>query len=378
MMMDVYDSRSFPPPPAVHCFVSRKVNAVQWLTSASGPARIEDDIDPSCGCFVAGSWDEQAGQNRVSVWDFVPPSPSQGSTATYDVRDPVLLCDTPVDGSVSDLKILRHGAQGNASLLEDFSVVVGTSAGSVSLMRVEGLMKEGSDSRIYVAGQMKKAHTAPVTSIASCNTRNEFVSAGEDGKVVRYSLSAERGLIKERTLLTDHSSVTGVSYCSPHTVATTSSSGQLKIWDVDRDSSSSTPALTMHLSDTTDTNGHMPSFTCIGTHPSMPDKVSVGCSDGTVCVWDTRNTSYPELEAKQHDGPVWKVAFHPTSPDHLLSCAEDGKVYQWYLPTLEVHLVAECDLGVNSFDVQPNLNMLLCAADNEMLHFQSNLLQSDF
>ena len=26
---------------------------------------------------------------------------------------------------------------------------------------------------------------------------------------------------------------------------------------------------------------------------------------------------------------VWEVKFHPTSPDHLFSCSEDGSVWHW-------------------------------------------------
>ena len=26
---------------------------------------------------------------------------------------------------------------------------------------------------------------------------------------------------------------------------------------------------------------------------------------------------------------VWEVKFHPTSPDHLFSCSEDGSIWHW-------------------------------------------------
>jgi WD40 repeat protein len=46
---------------------------------------------------------------------------------------------------------------------------------------------------------------------------------------------------------------------------------------------------------------------------------------------------------------VWKVDFHPTSPDYVLSCAEDGDLLLWdfHSPTLQNKFVSQDKMAVH-------------------------------
>ena len=95
---------------------------------------------------------------------------------------------------------------------------------------------------------------------------------------------------------------------------------------------------------------------------------------------------------------VWQIGFHPTAPHNLISCSEDGDVLLWSaLPpshavmqlfisfldfatkgafepdaqSLTLHKLAHHDLSVNSFDINPETNTLVCGTD---ILFPSNLL----
>lgn len=103
---------------------------------------------------------------------------------------------------------------------------------------------------------------------------------------------------------------------------------------------------------------------CVDRHPNQQHIVATGGQDGMLCVWDVRqgNTPFSLMEAHSaesktqlgsHDFildynyiflfamtvliipsffffcPVWEVHFHPTNPDHLFTCSEDGSLLHW-------------------------------------------------
>ena len=87
---------------------------------------------------------------------------------------------------------------------------------------------------------------------------------------------------------------------------------------------------------------------------------------------------------------VWQVSFHPTSPKHILSCSLDGSVFMWNFDSsnktprinfgssedLCISKVHTSDASIDSFDIHPIFNKLLCASDNDavtMVDLRSHL-----
>lgn len=96
---------------------------------------------------------------------------------------------------------------------------------------------------------------------------------------------------------------------------------------------------------------------CVDRHPNQQHIVATGGQDGMLCVWDVRqgNTPFSLMEAHTAESKVgllwedvlklkfkrcfirmslvfltvWEVHFHPTNPDHLFTCSEDGSLLHW-------------------------------------------------
>ena len=69
---------------------------------------------------------------------------------------------------------------------------------------------------------------------------------------------------------------------------------------------------------------------CVCTHPTRPEIVVTGHSNGGIKVWDVRKQHTPLLKsAVGHMLDVWDVKFHPQNPSLLFSTGEDGNVLRW-------------------------------------------------
>jgi len=89
---------------------------------------------------------------------------------------------------------------------------------------------------------------------------------------------------------------------------------------------------------------------------------------------------------------VWDIAFHPTSPDNVITCGGEGWVLLWNFnrsnqqfgrrrpfetdgeENIQVDVVRDCGLSANSFDVNPDENSIAIASDNETLIIKTHLL----
>nr|XP_015209245.1 PREDICTED: nucleoporin Nup43 [Lepisosteus oculatus] len=56
---------------------------------------------------------------------------------------------------------------------------------------------------------------------------------------------------------------------------------------------------------------------------------SSGSQDGVLCIWDVRQGSMPFALMEAHSAEMWEVHFHPSNPDHLFTCSEDGSLWHW-------------------------------------------------
>jgi len=160
---------------------------------------------------------------------------------------------------------------------------------------------------------------------------------------------------------------------------------------------------------------------CVSVHPGQPNVLVSGDSEGSVVYWDIRNMANPySIEKKVHSSEsesqdlccglltvgsnfllfsfllfffsfsfffflfsffffflllsftVWEVAFHPTQPNEVFSCSEDGSVGlssfkkgQETPAPRHFHNLLATRLSVNSFDISEDL--LVYGTDNECL-----------
>uniref|UniRef100_A0A3Q2DG96 Nucleoporin 43 n=1 Tax=Cyprinodon variegatus TaxID=28743 RepID=A0A3Q2DG96_CYPVA len=250
-------------------YVSQKISKTRWRP-VSYSALQQPDI------FATGSWDNE--ENKVSVWSIG----DQGRSDLEDgfEGDPQLLCEYNHDGDVLDLQTLS------------------------------------------VTQQWAKAHrfpcnNAPSTGVA-CSTP-EVVTVGEDGRIIVFRVDQE-GVVRVIDNA-DSSTLHAVTYLRTTEVLTVNSIGQLKLWDLRQQSSSPSQILSL--------SGDRVPLYCVDRHPNQQHIVATGGQDGMLCVWDVRQGNMPFSLMEAHSAEMWEVHFHPTNPDHLFTCSEDGSLLHW-------------------------------------------------
>ncbi|XP_077862954.1 nucleoporin Nup43-like, partial [Saccoglossus kowalevskii] len=131
----------------------------------------------------------------------------------------------------------------------------------------------------------------------------------------------------------DSCTIHAVSYLKQYEVITVSSTGQLKIWDLRQ--SSSEPSRTFVLT------GERVPLHCIDKHPNQPHIVATGGQDGVLTIWDMRQDTYPVTLLDAHSSDMWEVKFHPSNPDNLFTCSEDGSVWHWDNTSSQVSMATQ-------------------------------------
>uniref|UniRef100_M3ZVP8 Nucleoporin 43 n=1 Tax=Xiphophorus maculatus TaxID=8083 RepID=M3ZVP8_XIPMA len=250
-------------------YVSQKISKTRWRPVSYSSLQ-QPDI------FVTGSWDNE--ENKVSVWSIG----NLGSSGLEDgfEGDPQLICEQKHDGDVLDLQtmsICKHWARAH---------------------------RYPSDN-------------APSTGVA-CNSP-EIVTVGEDGRIIVFRADQE-GVVRVIENA-DSSTLHAVTYLRTTEVLTVNSIGQLKLWDLRQQSNS--PSQILSLS-----RDRVPLY-CVDRHPNQQHIVATGGQDGMLCVWDVRQGNMPFSLMEAHSAEMWEVHFHPTNPDHLFTCSEDGSLLHW-------------------------------------------------
>lgn len=79
-------------------------------------------------------------------------------------------------------------------------------------------------------------------------------------------------------------------------------------------------------------------ITSVAVHPSQPNIIVTGSTQGWVSLWDTKNTGSgkplyrltPPLPQSSMSSPnVLKVAFDPSNHGHIIASHEDGQIVRW-------------------------------------------------
>ncbi|XP_030638384.1 nucleoporin Nup43 [Chanos chanos] len=278
-------------------YVSQKISKIRWR-----PVPSESLHQPDV--FATGSWDNE--DNKVSVW-----AVGENGVSSMDDEfegDPQLLCETKHEGDVLDLQFLDQD-----------KIVAASSTGAVTIFKHHpDKDKEG----LSVAHTWERAHrypcdNAPCTGVV-CNSP-ELVSVGEDGRIVLYKVD-QRAILRVIENA-DSSTIHAVTFLKTTGVLTVNSIGQLKLWDFRQQGNE--PAQVLSL-----TGDRVP-LHCVDRHPNQQHIVATGGQDGMLCIWDVRQGNMPFSLTEAHSAEMWEVHFHPSNPDHLFTCSEDGSLLHW-------------------------------------------------
>ena len=105
---------------------------------------------------------------------------------------------------------------------------------------------------------------------------------------------------------------------------------------------------------------------CVCTHPTRPEIVVTGHSNGSIKVWDMRKQNTPLLKSLVgHTLDVWDVKFHPQNPSLLFSIGGDGNVLRWDISNISSFL-SNYNAGTSK-----GADMLVDISGNNTNHEQS-------
>ncbi|XP_018421147.1 PREDICTED: nucleoporin Nup43 [Nanorana parkeri] len=279
-------------------FVSQKISKTRWRPEPASSLQPPD-------LFAVGSWDNE--ENKVSIW-------STGDFGTINMDEdylvePKLLCDIRHRGDVTDLQFL-----------DQERIVTASSTGRVTIFRHHQTNQTLSEKQKWEHAHSHAGSNdvgAPCTGIV-CSSP-DIVSVGEDGRINVFKADSKDIV---RTIDdADSSTMHAVTFLRTTEILTVNSIGQLKMWDLRQQGNDPTQIFSV-------ANERVP-LHCLNRHPSQQHVVATGGQDGMLCIWDVRQSKIPVSLLSAHDAEMWEVHFHPSKPDHIFTCSEDGSLWHW-------------------------------------------------
>uniref|UniRef100_A0A8D8LR84 Nucleoporin Nup43 n=1 Tax=Cacopsylla melanoneura TaxID=428564 RepID=A0A8D8LR84_9HEMI len=279
-------------------YLSRKMSKVRWQPN--------DDLP--CSKFLTGSWGEpsqplpnieEVQGNAVQLWKYVPN------------MEPIPLCTMEHPGDVTELKFL-----------DTETFLVSSSHGSLQLGQVEN-DKDETFYNIKSLNSWANIHSfkngAPSSLTSFARSKNGVVTVGDDGKLAVIALDNPTPLFSIEDPF--NSSLKCVSFINHKSFITGNSLGNLKVWDV----SGGKPQSVFNLPSTL----KLVSINFIQQKPSQQHLLFVGSDDGSITVWDMRNTENPIILNTSHNESVSELQFHPENPNHFFTCSSLGELWHW-------------------------------------------------
>ncbi|ESO85758.1 hypothetical protein LOTGIDRAFT_221179 [Lottia gigantea] len=350
-------------------FVSQKISKIKWQPVPKQSLKVADT-------FVTGSWDDDV--NKICLWKVN--SGVQDENLQRDL-EPQKICEAAIEGDVTDL----------CYVAED-QLMVTSSTGSVCMF------KHNNHTGLEFCSIWKGLHEMQGESVScTCigNRGDDMVAtSGEDGRLIILNINQTKPVrIQDNA---DSCTINSLTFLTQSEILTVNSFGQLKIFDIRRDSDQPVNIFSVNEDNTP--------LHCVDKHPGQPHIVAAGGQDGMLTIWDIRKDKYPMTLLEAHSAAMWEVKFHPSNPDHLFTCSEDGSLWHWDGSAMNIltNLVAFCwvermytiapmsesspwisvessrhkleinsllpnkSLPVNSLDIQDSI--LLCGTDSETIY----------
>ncbi|XP_020370279.2 nucleoporin Nup43 [Rhincodon typus] len=298
-------------------YVSQKISRVRWLPVSGSSLQLPE-------CFATGSWDAE--QNKVCLWETI--DIESIDTDQLFLEDSKPLCSITHQGDVMDLQFL-----------DQEKIITASSTGSVILFRYHQ-----NDQKLSILQEWERAHyyshgSAPCTSLV-CNGP-EIISVGEDGRINHFQADQKEPV--QTIDNADSSSLNAVTFLRTTEILTVNSIGQLKVWDFRQPGNKPRQIYSL-------TGDRVP-LHCVDRHPNQQHIVATGGQDGTFCIWDVRQGSVPISLLDAHSAEMWEVHFHPSNPDHVFTCSEDGSLWHWNASVTAPDLPSFLQQGRRNFSI---------------------------
>ncbi|XP_067876279.1 nucleoporin Nup43 isoform X2 [Heterodontus francisci] len=298
-------------------YVSQKISKVRWRPVSGSSLQSPE-------CFATGSWDSE--QNKVCLW--VTGEMENTKPDQLFLDDPKPVCAIDHNGDVMDLQFL-----------DQERIITASSTGSVTVFR-----HHLNSETLSVLQRWERAHyhshgSAPCTSLV-CDGP-EIITVGEDGRINHFQADRKEPV---RTIdNADSSSLNAVTFLRTTELLTVNSIGQLKIWDFRQPGNKPSQIYSL--------TGERVPLHCVDRHPNQQHIVGTGGQDGTLCIWDVRQGSIPISLLDAHSAEMWEVHFHPSNPDHVFTCSEDGSLWHWNASVITPDLPSFLQQGRRNFSL---------------------------
>eukprot|EP01117_Protostelium_nocturnum_P012526 TRINITY_DN4617_c0_g1_i1.p2 TRINITY_DN4617_c0_g1~~TRINITY_DN4617_c0_g1_i1.p2 ORF type:complete len:394 (+),score=123.41 TRINITY_DN4617_c0_g1_i1:125-1306(+) len=334
---------------------------------------------------VTCHWDS-SNSNQLSLYSIPSPhyyrhSPSS-KKMNHSMEDPYQFFsnenNSNNNGEIIDIQIVESASMGEFPLIVTNDSKAKLSIYSLETNQMESNQKERKQGDIQLVCQssIQLDHRGASSSLSIHSEKKEMASGGEDGKVILLDQDGH----EKTKWMADSLSIQSIAYLSRESILTASLTSQIKRWDLRQ---------TDRPTGSTIAIGPMNSFVhCISQHPLQPSIFATGSSNGTVFVWDERLFKLPVAKIEAHQSNIWEIRFHPTNPDQILSCSNDGSVticdtnafsdnnrssFKVESGSSVKTLIQNSSIGgsVNSFDYDRGTNSIVCCSDNGYLYMKS-------
>ncbi|CAK4622978.1 unnamed protein product [Aphanomyces euteiches] len=342
----------------VTSYVGQKVRALKFLKGAKGAACLEGD-ECAVPLLVAGGYDSQ---DNTSIALLFPQMP------TVDEMELAEEFEADSTTEIVELNSVRHAGDvtslGFLSVNNTDFVISGSSNGSLycnSIVKAEASLALKPET----IAQWENLSVGSLSGIDTDSNSASIVAASESGQVAWANLGRVGDI---QVLDVDGWAVNDVKMLGINShiaLACANPRRTLQLWDL-------TASQRAPVSTCFDSTG---AFTCIATHPTRPELLFTGSSEGYLAIWDRRMFANGALRTeRKHRKAGWSsflnpaelmtfsptvrsIKCHDTLPGFIYSCGEDNVVLSWDFyaskkPTEKVDYERHSQVGVDSLNVR--------------------------
>ena len=310
----------------------------------------------------------------MQIWSWTGP----------DGLEPNVEAASKQDWPVTSLKSIPSGRQG------EFSLISGNVKGELSVL----VAREAHEGLELTIESSTKLSEAPLTAIDVQWDREQALVVGEEGKFWIYNVAAQS--ISGEGRQASQSAFGAAKWISPDSFLVASHASELQVWDLREANDRPTRVLKENVNAHSVVDRRVWS---LDTNPARPWLVCSAVSGPsqdlrpTVMFHDLRAAPQPVLVNQSlHFGHLWKVAFHPDHPDHVLSCSDDGTLLMWDTSSAFEHTtnlkpssigsklhgsnvkrLRNDGLPINTFEIDTTDNLVISSSDAEAVTFNTDL-----
>nr|CCA16737.1 conserved hypothetical protein [Albugo laibachii Nc14]CCA21840.1 conserved hypothetical protein [Albugo laibachii Nc14] len=270
---------------------------------------------------VTGSCD-QGTQNDIAIHSLVQnlSDEIEANSLCSRTEDDLQLFEVASCAHAGDVNALRFIVSQNTH-----AILSASSDGSVYLFRLSDIRTEDNEQRLIKTPilQWESIFETAITCLDASIHSSCAVIGSEMGQLAWIQLDNSTSTTKiDNTHATCLPTFDLKMLRCDNVVATIGASPdqQLQIWDIK--ANKNFPVLSAG-------NGNT-SLISLELHPTRPEILLTGSSDGSISFWDQRHLSAPfYVDAKKHTKAVNALRIHPESPQHLFSAGDDKDLLHW-------------------------------------------------